>query len=90
MLILSSAASVNPSLQKSIGDAQKIYYMFYFYGFTSAFVVYCLLSYFFPATSTMVPRVVYDEGIEPSAGDEGSIMDEKVLQAKVDDNPRSL
>ncbi|KAK7187833.1 hypothetical protein DPSP01_010878 [Paraphaeosphaeria sporulosa] len=84
------AASVNPSLQKSIGDAQKIYYMFYFYGFTSAFVVYCSLSHFFPPTSTIVSRVVYDDGIELPAGEEGSDFDEKTIEAKAEESHRSL
>ena len=81
---------MNPSLQGSIGDAQKIYYMFYFYGFTSAFVVYCSLSYFFPATSTMMSRVMYDDGIEPPGGEEGYDFDEKAVEAKAEESRRSL
>ncbi|KAK0648026.1 allantoin permease [Cercophora newfieldiana] len=56
------AASVNPSLVGKIGDADKLYYMFYFWGYTSAFVVYCVLSHFFPAEETKIPATIYDDG----------------------------
>jgi NCS1 family nucleobase:cation symporter-1 len=56
------AASVNPSLKDNIGDADKLYYMFYFWGYTSAFVVYAALSHFFPAEETKIPATIYDDG----------------------------
>jgi len=65
------AASVNPSLD--VGGASKLYDMFYFWGYSSAFIVYCLLSYFFPATETMVSHTIYDDGDVSSA----SIHDDK-------------
>lgn len=86
-LMLRSAAAVNPSLQGSIGDAQKIYYMFYLYGFTAAFVVYCGLSYVFPPKETFVERGVYDDGVEP-VGEEGSDFDEKTVEAKAEESRR--
>ena len=58
---LSRAASVNPSILPNIGDADKLYFMFYFWGYTSAFVVYSLLSYFFPAPETKIPATIYDD-----------------------------
>ncbi|KAM0275868.1 hypothetical protein ACHAQH_007340 [Verticillium albo-atrum] len=56
------AAQVNPALKSSIGGADKIYYIFYFWGFTSAFVVYVGLSYIFPAKETLIPETIYDDG----------------------------
>ncbi|KAM0331309.1 hypothetical protein ACHAQA_002979 [Verticillium albo-atrum] len=56
------AAEVAPSLRASIGGADKIYFMFYFWGFTSAFVVYVVLSYVFPAKETLIPETIYDDG----------------------------
>lgn len=50
------AAATNTSLD--VGGGQYIYDMFYLYGFTSAFVVYSGLSYFFPATETLVEVIV--------------------------------
>ncbi len=35
--------------------------MFYFWGYTSAFVVYAGLSYFFPAPETKIPATIYDD-----------------------------
>lgn len=35
--------------------------MFYLYGFTSAFVGYAVLSHFFPATETLVPKTITEE-----------------------------
>jgi nucleobase:cation symporter-1, NCS1 family len=35
--------------------------MFYFWGYTSAFVVYAGLSYFFPAEETKIPATIYDD-----------------------------
>lgn len=36
--------------------------MFYFWGFGSAFIVYCALSWLFPARETMVEETIYDDG----------------------------
>lgn len=48
--------------------------MFYFWGYTSAFVVYCALNYFWPEPATMIPATIFDDGesIE-GAGDEASM-----------------
>lgn len=62
------AAQVNPDLQAHIGDAQKLYYMFYFWGYSSAFVVYSVLCYFWPDESTMVSATIYDDSDVISAG----------------------
>lgn len=35
--------------------------MFYFWGYTSAFVVYITLSHFFPAPETHVPATIYED-----------------------------
>ncbi|KAH8178381.1 hypothetical protein LIA77_03463 [Sarocladium implicatum] len=56
------AAQVNPDLSESIGGAQKIYFMFYFWGFGSAFAIYCGLSWLFPPTGTMISETIYDDG----------------------------
>jgi hypothetical protein len=37
--------------------------MYYFYGFTSAFGVYIVLNYFFPAKDTHVPYLITGEEI---------------------------
>jgi NCS1 family nucleobase:cation symporter-1 len=63
------AASVDPSLKASIGGADKLYYMFYFWGYTSAFVVYAALSYFFPAEETKIPAAIYEDTDVISAED---------------------
>jgi hypothetical protein len=52
---------VNPSLEDRIGDVKKIYYMFYIWGFTSAFFMYIWLSHFFPAPETYVGETVHDD-----------------------------
>jgi hypothetical protein len=36
--------------------------MFYFWGFGSAFFVYCALSWLFPAPETCVAETIYDDG----------------------------
>ncbi|KAK3345858.1 allantoin permease [Lasiosphaeria hispida] len=56
------AASVNPSIAGTIGDADKLYFMFYFWGYTSAFVVYIVLNYFWPAPETHIGATIYDDG----------------------------
>ena len=35
--------------------------MFYLWGYSSAFVVYCLLCHFFPAKETIIPATIYDD-----------------------------
>jgi NCS1 family nucleobase:cation symporter-1 len=52
------AASVNPSLKNGVGGAEYIYDMFYIWGFTSAFVSYCVLSHFFPEKSTLIEETI--------------------------------
>jgi NCS1 family nucleobase:cation symporter-1 len=42
--------------------------MFYFWGYSSAFVVYAGLSYFFPAPETCVPATIYEDSDVISAG----------------------
>ena len=44
--------------------------MFYFYGYTSAFVVYSALNYFWPYPATKVPATIYDDLEVISAGSE--------------------
>lgn len=55
------AASVTPSLTKGVGGAEYIYDMFYIWGFSSAFLVYSVLSYFFPARETLVEKTIHDD-----------------------------
>lgn len=57
-----SAAQVNPAIRPHIGDAEKIYFMFYFWGFGSAFSLYCGLSWLFPPKETMISETIYDDG----------------------------
>lgn len=53
------AAAVNPSID--IGNAGYIYDIFYLYGFASAFLVYAVLSWAFPATETLVPESIHED-----------------------------
>jgi len=77
------AAQVNPSLRAGVGDGIKVYYFFYLYGFTSAFVVYAALSHFFPAKETLIDHNIYEDeniaGVEYDERSEGngSVDDEK-------------
>jgi len=64
------AATVNPDIAPHIGEAGKLYSMFYLYGYTSAFVVYSALSYFFPEPATKVPHTIYDDSDIISGGSE--------------------
>lgn len=82
------AATVNPELAPSVGGASKLYYMFYFWGYTSAFVVYALLSHFFPAPETQIPSTIYDDSdvISGEADKDSDLPDEKV-GGKVDASP---
>lgn len=85
------AAQVNPKLQKSVGDGVKVYYFFYLYGFTSAFVVYIALSHFFPASETLIEASIYEvdevpgiEYKENGSATAGSDADEKKMAKAVD------
>ncbi|TAQ89492.1 hypothetical protein B7494_g2156 [Chlorociboria aeruginascens] len=69
------AAQVNPALAGKVGGAEKIYDMFYLWGFSSAFVIYCVLSKFWPATETLIPKSIYEDEDTVLNGIEGS--DEK-------------
>jgi NCS1 family nucleobase:cation symporter-1 len=55
------AAQVNPSLTGKVGGAEKIYDIFYLWGFSSAFVIYCVLSHFWPATETLIPATIHED-----------------------------
>ncbi|RQM06614.1 hypothetical protein DH86_00001237 [Scytalidium sp. 3C] len=55
------AAQVNPALADKIGGAGKIYDMFYIWGFSSAFVIYVLLSKVFPAEETLIPVAIHED-----------------------------
>ncbi len=72
----------------TIGDADKLYFMFYFWGYTSAFVVYVALSYFFPAEETKIPATIYDDGdMISAAGEEGSDTPEDKGKLEVETSP---
>jgi len=60
-LISYRAASVTPSLKSKIGDADKLYAMFYIWGFTSAFVIYSVLGKVFPAGETLVQATIHED-----------------------------
>lgn len=55
------AAQVNSDLVDKVGGAKYIYDMFYIWGFTSAFLTYITLSYFFPAKETLIEKSIYDD-----------------------------
>jgi len=55
------AASVNTTLLGSIGGSDKIYDMFYLWGFFSAFVIYSVLSKVFPAKETLIPETIHED-----------------------------
>ena len=55
------AATVNPDLLGSIGGADKMYDIFYFWGYGSAFLVYVALNHFFPATETLIPATIHED-----------------------------
>lgn len=50
------AQSVNSEIDA--GGAKYIYYMFYIWGFTSAFVIYVVLSHFWPNEATLIPETI--------------------------------
>ncbi|KAN0080450.1 Permease for cytosine/purines, uracil, thiamine, allantoin domain containing protein [Elaphomyces granulatus] len=70
------ASAVNPALTDSIGGAIKMYNIFYFWGFTSAFVIYSLLSLAFPAKETLIPETISGDYVYEHGDIEGT----KVLQ----------
>ncbi|RDL29708.1 Uncharacterized protein BP5553_10688 [Venustampulla echinocandica] len=51
--------AVNPSLP--VGGIQYVYDVNILWGFTSAFVIYCVLSRFWPATETLIETTIRDE-----------------------------
>jgi NCS1 family nucleobase:cation symporter-1 len=55
------AAQVNPALANKIGGSGKIYDMFYLWGFSSAFVIYVVLSKIFPAEETLIPATIHED-----------------------------
>jgi nucleobase:cation symporter-1, NCS1 family len=78
------AASVNPSIAGTLNGAEKIYYMFYFWGYTSAFLVYVLLSYVWPDRESQVEATIYGDAEVISAGSvaEGRISDPELGDEK--------
>lgn len=54
------AAAVNPKIKLQAG-IQHIYDMNYLWGLSSAFVLYCLLSKFFPAEETSLEASIWDD-----------------------------
>ncbi|KAG4418386.1 hypothetical protein IFR04_008453 [Cadophora malorum] len=62
------ANSVNSKIDA--GGAKYIYYMFYIWGFTSAFTSYCLLSHFWPDANTLIPETIHgDEALYDADGE---------------------
>jgi len=55
------AATVNPALSNSIGGADKMYDVFYLWGYGSAFLVYVVLSKVFPATETLILATIHED-----------------------------
>jgi len=55
------AAQVNPSLAASVGGAEKIYDFFYLWGFSSAFVIYSVLSKVFPCPETLISATIHED-----------------------------
>ena len=60
-LTSSRAASVTPGLKGKIGNADKLYAMFYIWGFTSAFVIYSVLGKVFPAPETLIEVTIHED-----------------------------
>lgn len=54
------AVAVNPSVNISSG-IQHIYNMNYLWGFTSALLIYWVLSHFFPAADTLLESSIYED-----------------------------
>jgi len=74
------AASVNPSLKGKIGNAGKLYAMFYIWGFFSAFFVYSALGLLFPAPETMVPATIHEDSDAVSAVYRGEKVEEGSME----------
>lgn len=72
------AAAVEPSLD--IGGASRIYAMFYLYGFTSTFFVYCVQHWILPARDTEVEETITEE---TSVVDGVQIINDGVQDAQV-------
>jgi NCS1 family nucleobase:cation symporter-1 len=53
------AHAVTPSL--SVGTIDHIYDISFMWGFSSGFVIYCALNYFWPATETLVESTISEE-----------------------------
>lgn len=53
------ANAVTPSL--SVGSVVHVYDISFMWGFSSGFVIYCALNYFWPATETLVEGTIRDE-----------------------------
>ncbi|OGE48998.1 hypothetical protein PENARI_c024G07542 [Penicillium arizonense] len=53
------AHAVTPSL--SVGTIVHIYDISFMWGFSSGFIIYCALNYFWPATETLVESTIFDE-----------------------------
>jgi NCS1 family nucleobase:cation symporter-1 len=53
------AHAVTPSI--SVGTIDDIYDMSFIWGFSSGFVIYCALNFFWPATETLIESTVRDE-----------------------------
>jgi NCS1 family nucleobase:cation symporter-1 len=51
--------AVTPSIK--VGSIVDIYDISFMWGFTSGFVIYCALNYFFPATETLVSSIIHEE-----------------------------
>ncbi|KAJ5485660.1 hypothetical protein N7539_005648 [Penicillium diatomitis] len=53
--------AVTPSL--SVGTIQHVYDISFLWGFTSGFVIYCALNYFWPATETLLDCTISEETV---------------------------
>jgi NCS1 family nucleobase:cation symporter-1 len=68
--------AVNPKID--IGGASYIYDVNYFWGFTSAAVLYTALSWLFPARETLIEHAIHDDMDEFEKGSSGDV-DEVVI-----------
>ena len=51
--------AVTPSI--TVGTIVHIYDISFMWGFTSGFVIYCVLNYFWPSTETLIESTIRDE-----------------------------
>jgi NCS1 family nucleobase:cation symporter-1 len=51
--------AVNPSI--SVGASEHFYDISFMWGFTSGFVIYCFLSYFWPAKETLIDSTITED-----------------------------